>query len=71
MYPFLQSNRGAAALEYSLFISFIALLIAGVLQVLGPNLIQTLSTISGGLTPVQIIEDNPNSNELQGLKKYF
>lgn len=65
MYQFLQDERGTAAMEYSLFISLIGLVMAGALHVLGANLVDVFSSISGGLTPVQVIEDPQNSGFLK------
>jgi len=67
MYQFLQDEQGAAAMEYSLFISLIGLAMAFALHVLGANLVDVFSSISEGLTPVQVIEDHQNS----GLLKPF
>ena len=61
MYQFLQDEQGTAAMEYSLFISLIGLVIAGAFHVLGGNLVDAFSSVSVGLTPVQVIEDNRNS----------
>lgn len=60
MYQFFQDERGTAAIEYSLFISLIGLVMAGTLHVLGPNLVDTFSTVSGAFSPVQVIEDPRN-----------
>ena len=60
MYQFLQDERGTAAIEYSLFISLIGLAIAGALHVLGANLVDAFSTVSGAFTPGQVIEDPLN-----------
>ena len=53
MCQFLQDERGTAAIEYSLFISLIGLVTAGALHVLGANLVDAFSSVSGGLTVVQ------------------
>jgi len=58
MYKFLQDEEGTAAIEYSLFISLIGMMIVGVLQALGANLVDAFSSVSSGLTPVQVIEDS-------------
>ena len=60
MYYFLQDERGTAAVEYSLFISLIGLVIAGALHVLGANLVDAFSSVSGAFTPGQVIEDPRN-----------
>ncbi len=64
MYQFLQDEQGTAAVEYSLFISLIGLVIAGALHVLGANLLEAFSSVSGALTSVQVIEDNRNAGLL-------
>jgi Flp pilus assembly pilin Flp len=64
MYQFLKDESGTAAIEYSLFISLIGLVIAGALHVLGANLVDAFSFGSEGLTSVQVIEDNRNSGLL-------
>ena len=53
MCQFLQDERGTAAIEYSLFVSLIGLVTAGALHVLGANLVDAFSSVSGGLTVVQ------------------
>lgn len=60
MYQFSQDERGTAAIEYSLLISLIGLVIAVGLQAVGANLFEAFSTISGGLTSIQVIEDPRN-----------
>jgi len=61
MYQFLQDESGTAAVEYSLFISLIGLVIAGALHFLGSNLFEAFSTVNGGITNVQVVEDNHRS----------
>ena len=65
MYQFLQDERGTAAMEYSLFISLIGLVMAFALHVLGANLVDVFSLISERLTPVQVIVDHQNSGFLR------
>jgi Flp pilus assembly pilin Flp len=60
MYQFLQDERGTAAIEYSLFISLIGLVIAGALHILGANLVDAFSSVSGAFTPGQVIGDPLN-----------
>ena len=60
MYQFLQDERGTAAMEYSLFISLIGLAMAFALHVLGANLVDAFSSVSGAFTPVHVIEDPRN-----------
>ena len=57
MYYFLQDERGTAAVESSLFISLIGLVIAGALHLLGANLVDAFSSVSGTFSPGQVIED--------------
>jgi Flp pilus assembly pilin Flp len=65
MYQFLQDEQGTAAMEYSLFISLIGLVMAVALLVLGANLVDVFSLISERLTPVQVIVDHQNSGFLR------
>ena len=58
IYKFLQDEQGAAAIEYSLLVSLIGMMVVGALQALGGNLFDAFSFISSGLTPVQVIEDS-------------
>ena len=67
MYQFLQDEQGTAAIEYSLFISLIVLVIAGALHILGANLVDAFSSVSGGLTPVQVIEGHRSAGLLGEL----
>ncbi|MDH3769719.1 MAG: Flp family type IVb pilin [Nitrospirota bacterium] len=60
MFQFLQDERGTAAIEYSLFITLIGLVIVGALYVLGANLVDAFSSVSGAFTPGQVIEDPRN-----------
>jgi Flp pilus assembly pilin Flp len=57
MGQFFHDEQGAVAIEYSLLMSLIGIVIAGALHVLGVNLIDTFSSFSGALTPVQVIDD--------------
>lgn len=57
MYQFFYDERGTAAIEYSLFISFIGLAMAGVLHVLGGNLMDVFTSINDGLPSILILED--------------
>jgi len=61
MYQFLQDESGTAAVEYSLFISLIGLVIVGALHFLGANLLEAFSTVNGGITNVQVVKDNHRS----------
>jgi len=67
MYQFLKNEDGTAAIEYSLFISLIVLVIAGALHALGGNLVDVFSIISGELTSVQVIEDHRSTGLLGEL----
>ena len=60
MYQFLQDERGTAAMEYSLFISLIGLVMAVALHVLGANLVDAFSSVNGAFSPVEVIEDPRN-----------
>jgi Flp pilus assembly pilin Flp len=60
MCQFLQDERGTAAIEYSLFISLIGLVMAGALHVLGANLVDAFSSVSEGFSAGQVIEDHWN-----------
>lgn len=57
MWRFLQDERGAAAIEYSLFVSLIGLVVAFTLHALGANLLEAFSLIEGGLSSSQVIVD--------------
>jgi Flp pilus assembly pilin Flp len=60
MYQFFQDERGTAAIEYSLIITFIGLVMAVALHVLGANLVDAFSSVNGAFSPVQVIEDPRN-----------
>jgi Flp pilus assembly pilin Flp len=60
MYQFFQDERGTAAIEYSLFITLIGLVMAGALYVLSANLVDAFSSVSGAFAPEQVIEDPRN-----------
>ena len=60
MYQFFQDERGTAAIEYSLIITLIGLVMAGALHVLGANLVDAFSSVNGAFSPVQVIEDPRN-----------
>jgi Flp pilus assembly pilin Flp len=62
MYQFFQNEQGTAAIEYSLFISLIGLVMAGALHVLGTNLLDVFSTISEGFPTVLVTEDPRKAN---------
>lgn len=57
MFQFLQDEHGTAAIEYSLFVSLIGLIVVGAFHVLGANLVDAFSSISAGLTSVDVIEN--------------
>ena len=63
MRGFLQDVRGSAAIEYTLLISLIGLVLGFTLHALGANLVDVFSLLDGGLTPIQVIDD-PNSSNL-------
>ena len=58
MYQDLKNERGSAATEYSLFVSLIGLVLAGVLLTLGPHLRDAFSSLHGNFISVQITEDS-------------
>jgi len=60
MHQFLQAEQGTAVIEYSLFISLIGLVIAGVLHALGANLLDAFSSINGGFPSIVVTEDSRN-----------
>ena len=57
MYQFFYDERGTAAIEYSLFISFIGLVMVGALHILGGNLMEAFTAINDGLPSILILED--------------
>lgn len=61
MGQFLRDERGTAAIEYSLLITLIGLVLAGGLHLIGVKLVGAFSSVEGGLTPVQVIESKKNS----------
>ena len=62
MYQFFQNEQGTAAIEYSLFISLIGLVMAGALHVLGANLLDVFSSVSEGFPSVLVTEDPRKAN---------
>lgn len=56
MGQFFRDERGTAAIEYSLLITLIGLVLAGGLHVVGLKLLDAFSSVEGGLTSVQVIE---------------
>jgi Flp pilus assembly pilin Flp len=60
MYKIFRDERGTAAIEYSLIITFIGLVMAVALHVLGANLVDAFSSVNGAFSPVQVIEDPRN-----------
>ncbi len=67
MHKFLQEEQGTAAIEYSLFISLVGLVIVGVLHVLGANLFEAFSSIHDGFPSLVVTEDLPKSKLLGEL----
>ncbi len=61
MGQFLRDEQGAAAIEYSLLITLIGLVMAGGLHLIGLHLVDAFSSVLGGLTPLQVIESKQNS----------
>lgn len=64
MCQFLKNERGVAAIEYSLIITLIMLVMVGTLHVLGPNLVDAFLLISERLPSLQVIEDPENKGLL-------
>ena len=60
IYEFLQDEQGSAAIEYSLFIGLIGMMIIGAVQVIGDNLADTFSSINSDFPSVQVREDSRN-----------
>jgi Flp pilus assembly pilin Flp len=62
MYQFLQDEQGTAALEYSLLISLVGLVMVGALHMLGGNLFEIFSFVSEEFDSAPVIDgsDNPN-----------
>jgi Flp pilus assembly pilin Flp len=58
MYKFLKNEKGSAAIEYSLLVSLIGLVLAGVLLALGPHLHDAFSSINGSFISVLISDDS-------------
>ena len=61
MRQFLRDEQATVAIEYSLLITFIGLVMAGGLHLIGMNLSDVFSSVEGGLTPVQLIENKQRS----------
>ncbi len=61
MGQFLSDERGTAAIEYSLLITLIGLVLAGGLHLISGSLVDAFSSVEGGLSPVQVIESKQNS----------
>ncbi len=57
MHQFLKDEQGTAAIEYSLFVSLVGLVIVGVIHVLGANLFEVFSSISKELPSLIVTED--------------
>ncbi len=61
MSQFLRDERGTAAIEYSLLITLIGLVLVGGFHLIGGSLVDAFSSVEGGLMPVQVIENKKNS----------
>ncbi len=61
MGQFLRDERGTAAIEYSLLITLIGLVLAGGLHLISGSLVDAFSSVQEGLNPVQVIESEENS----------
>ena len=57
MYKIFVEDQGTAAIEYTLLISLIGMAVAGVLQALGGQVFDLLSTIDEVLSSVQFQHD--------------
>ena len=58
MYQFLQDEQGTAAMEYSLLISLIILVMVGTLYVLGAYVHEMFSSLSDVFPSFLVIEDS-------------
>ena len=58
MSDFFHDKSGTAVIEYAFLISFIGIMLAGVLHVLGTNFVDIFSFISEQLTPIDVIENS-------------
>lgn len=61
IYEFLQDEQGSVAIEYSLFVSLIGMMIIGAIQVIGDNLADAFSSINSAFPSVQVREDSRNA----------
>jgi len=57
LYEFLQDERGGAAIEYSLFVSLIGMMIIVALQALGDKLFNAFSFVNSAFPSDQVKED--------------
>ncbi len=60
MYEFLQDEEGSSAIEYSLFVGLIGIMIVGAFQALGDNVFHALSSINSAFPSVLVREDSQN-----------
>ena len=67
MYEFLKDERGTAAIEYSLFVSLIGMMIIVAIQALGDNLVDAFSSINSAFPSVQVKEDSLNVGLLENF----
>ncbi len=61
MDEFPEDEQGTAAMEYSLLISLLGLVIAGTVHVIGADIYEMFASINESLPSVLIIEDSHNS----------
>ena len=62
MYQFLRDESGTAAMEYSLFVSLIGLVVTGAFLAVGVNLFDAFSSISDKLPSVVLSVDLQEGN---------
>ena len=67
MHKLLKEEQGTAAIEYSLIISLVGLVIVGVIHILGANLLETFSSINEELPSLIVTEDHSKSRLLGEL----
>lgn len=61
IYQFIQDEQGSAAIEYSLFIGLIGVMIMVAVQVVGNNLADAFSSINSAFPTVLVREDSRNA----------
>ena len=73
MYHILKNERGSAAMEYTLMVGFIGLVLASVLLAFGPNLQKVFSSLDGRFNTVQTSDDSGKSKfwKVVGFGKFL